>query len=64
MYGSIGAVVAFQIWLWLSSVIVLLGAEFNAEAEHQTAMDSTEGLPKPMGRRGAVMADTIGETQS
>jgi membrane protein len=64
MYGSLGAVVAFQIWLWLSGVIVLLGAEINAETEHQTAIDSTEGFPKPMGRRGAVMADTIGEAKT
>ena len=64
MYGSLGAVVGFQIWLWLSSVIVLLGAEFNAETEHQTAIDSTEGAPKPLGCRGATMADTIGKAQT
>lgn len=43
MYGSLGAVVAFMIWLWLSSVIVLLGAELNAETEHQTAADFDRG---------------------
>jgi len=64
MYGSLGAVVAFQIWLWLSSVVVLLGAELNAEAEHQTAIDSTEGAARPLGSRGAAMADTIGEAQT
>ena len=63
MYGSLGAIVAFQIWLWLTSVIVLLGAELNAEAEHQTSIDSTEGISRPMGSRGAVMADTIGAAQ-
>jgi membrane protein len=63
MYGSLGAIVAFQIWLWLSSVIVLLGAELNAETEHQTSVDSTVGTSKPLGRRGAVMADTIGKAQ-
>ena len=63
IYGSLGAIVAFQIWLWLSSVIVLLGAELNAEAEHQTAIDSTSGEPRPLGSRGAMMADTIGEAQ-
>jgi membrane protein len=60
MYGSLGAVVGFQIWLWLSSVIALVGAEFNAETEHQTAIDSTVGDPEPLGCRGATMADTIG----
>ena len=64
MYGSLGAVVGFQIRLWLSSVIVLLGAEFNAETEHQTAIDFTEGAPKPLGWRGATMADTIGKAQT
>jgi membrane protein len=63
-YGSLGAVVAFQIWLWLSGIVVLLGAELNAETEHQTAIDSTVGAPKPLGRRGATMADTIGEAQT
>jgi membrane protein len=63
-YGSLGAVVAFQIWLWLSGIVVLLGAELNAETEHQTAIDSTVGAPRPLGRRGATMADTIGEAQT
>jgi membrane protein len=63
IYGALGAIVAFQIWLWLSSLIVLLGAELNAEAEHQTAIDSTAGAPRPLGSRGATMADTIGEAQ-
>ena len=47
----------------MSVVIVLFGAELNAEIEHQTARDSTDGLPQPMGRRGAVMADTLGKAQ-
>jgi hypothetical protein len=36
----------------LSIVIVLLGAELSAEMEHQTAKDSAEGCPKPLGARG------------
>ncbi len=51
-----------MIWLWLSAAIVLLGAEFNAETEHQTARDSTEGDPKPLGSRGAMMADHVAST--
>ncbi len=47
-------------WLWMSVVIVLFGAELNAEIEHQTAVDSTTGRPLPMGLRGAAMADSIG----
>jgi membrane protein len=59
-YGSLGAVIGFMTWMWLSSIIVLVGAEISAETEHQTACDSTTGSPRPMGRRGARMADTIG----
>jgi membrane protein len=59
-YGSLGAGVGFMVWIWLSVVIVLLGAELNAEMEHQTARDSTEGAPKPLGARGANMADHVG----
>jgi membrane protein len=62
-YGSLGAVVVLLMWLYLSAFAVLLGAVFNAEIEHQTARDSTDGLPQPMGRRGAVMADTLGKAQ-
>ncbi|HWB47223.1 MAG TPA: YihY/virulence factor BrkB family protein [Hyphomicrobiaceae bacterium] len=52
-YGSLGAVVGFMIWIWLSTVIVVAGAEINAEMEHQTARDTTEGGGKPLGTRGA-----------
>ena len=62
-YGSLGAGVGFMVWLWISTVIVLLGGELNAEMEHQTARDSTEGKPKPLGSRGAMMADHVGEAQ-
>jgi membrane protein len=59
-YGSLGAVVGFMMWIWVSSMVVLIGAELNAEIEHQTAVDSTTGAPEPMGQRGAAMADTVG----
>lgn len=61
-YGSLGAVVGFMTWLWLSTIVVLFGAELNAEIEHQTAVDSTTGAPARLGSRGAKMADTVGET--
>jgi len=63
-YGSLGAVVGLMIWLWISTIVVLLGAELNAEIEHQTARDSTVGAEKPLGARGAVMADTVGAKQT
>ena len=62
-YGSLGAAVGVMTWLWLSSIIVLLGAELNSEIEHQTAKDSTTGAPMPLGARGAAMADTVGEAR-
>jgi membrane protein len=62
-YGSLGAAIGFMVWLWISAVIVLLGGELNAEMEHQTARDTTEGAAKPLGARGAMMADHVGEAQ-
>ncbi len=61
-YGSLGAVIVLLTWLNLSAYILLFGAELNAEIEHQTRADTTEGAPRPEGRRGAEMADTVGET--
>ena len=63
-YGSLGAVIGFMTWIWISSIVVLLGAEVNAEMEHQTAKDTTEGPTKPMGARGATMADTLGTAKA
>ena len=63
-YGSLGAAIGFMMWLWISSIVILLGAELNSEIEHQTARDSTIGPEKPLGTRGAVMADTIGKAQA
>lgn len=62
-YGSLGAVIGFMTWLWISAIVILLGAEIDAEMEHQTARDTTTGAPKPMGVRGARMADTVGAAQ-
>ncbi|WUJ67862.1 YihY/virulence factor BrkB family protein [Kribbella soli] len=58
-YGSLAAVVVLMLWLWLTAYAVLLGAEINAEAEQQTARDTTKGQPRPLGQRNAVKADSI-----
>jgi membrane protein len=63
-YGSLGAAVGMMMWMWISAIVILLGGELNAEIEHQTARDSTVGPEKPLGRRGAVMADTVGAPRS
>jgi membrane protein len=58
-YGSLGAAIGFMTWIWLSSTVVLVGAELDAEMEHQTARDTTTGPERPLGGRGAQMADTV-----
>ena len=45
-------------WLYLSSYILLFGAELNSELEHQTAEDTTGEADKPMGDRGAGLPIT------
>ena len=62
-YGSLGAVIGFMLWIWISVIVILFGGKLNAEIEHQTARDSTDGGPQPLGRRGAKMADTVGPAQ-
>jgi membrane protein len=60
-YGSLGAVIALLMWFWVSAFVVLLGAELNAEMEHQTRNDTTAGPAQPLGERGAYVADHVGE---
>jgi membrane protein len=60
-YGTLGAVMVLLMWLWISAFIVLLGAELNAEMEHQTERDTTSGRPQPLGQRGAYVADNVGK---
>jgi membrane protein len=61
-YGTLGTAIGLMMWMWLSTIVILVGAELNSEIEHQTAQDSTVGPPKPLGARGAVMADTVGRS--
>jgi membrane protein len=60
-YGSLGALIGFLTWMWVTVTAVIAGGELNSEIEHQTARDSTTGAEAPMGQRGATMADTLGE---
>lgn len=61
-YGALSGVVVLLMWFYLSSFLVVLGAEINAESERQTVKDTTTGPPAPLGRRGAYAADTVGPT--
>jgi membrane protein len=63
-YGSLGAAIGLMVWMWMSTIVVLVGAELNSEVEHQTAADSTEGDGKPIGERGARVADTVGAAKT
>lgn len=56
-YGALAGVVVLLLWFWLTALVILLGAEINAETEAQTEKDSTTGPPQPLGQRRAVKAD-------
>lgn len=59
-YGPLATAMGFLLWTWFSVQIIIMGAEVNAEIEHQTAVDTTTGSPEAIGERGAVVADTVG----
>lgn len=59
-YGPLGAVIVLLVWLYVSSFVVIMGAELNGELEHQTGQDTTVGPDRPMGERGAWLADRMG----
>ena len=63
-YGSLGTAIGTMTWMWMSAIVVLFGAALNSEIEHQTAKDTTVGAEKPLGARGATMADTVGAAQT
>jgi membrane protein len=42
-YGTLATVIVFLVWLWITNIAILLGAEFNAESQRERAMAG--GLP-------------------
>ena len=63
-YGSLGAIVVVLLWMLITSTLIIIGAEINAEMEHQTAHDTTQGSDRPMGMRDATVADEVGASSS
>ncbi len=61
-YGSMGAVIVLMLWLFITALSVIIGAELNAEVERQTKRDTTQGPEQELGQRDAEAADTIGAT--
>jgi membrane protein len=62
-YGSLGAIIGFMTWIWISIIVVLVGAKLNAEMQHQTARETIIGQPAPLGSRATNMANAIGAAQ-
>lgn len=56
-YGSLSAVIILLMWFWLTSFVIIVGAEINASMERHTAIDTTRGPDRPIGKRGAAVAD-------
>lgn len=59
-YGTFAGIIVLMLWLFLTGFLVIMGAEFNAELERQTQVDTTTGEDRPMGERRAQAADTVG----
>ena len=59
-YGSLGAAIGLMMWMWMSAIVIMFGAELNSEIERQTLRDTTTGQPQPLGSREAVSANTVG----
>ena len=58
-FGALAAPVILLLWLYWSTLIFILGATLNAELELQTRKDTTTGPDRPMGERGAYVADNM-----
>jgi membrane protein len=46
IYGSLGAVIGFMVWIWISVIVVLLGAELDAETKRRPISQSTRTIWK------------------
>ena len=58
-YGSLGAVVGFMVWIWLSMIVVLVGAELDRVMEGDAGRYTISERAKALGRREANMAKPL-----
>ena len=56
-FGALSSAVILMLWLYYSCMVITFSAMINAEAEHETRRDTTSGMVKPAGERGAYVAD-------
>jgi len=63
-YGALGAVIGLMMWMWISTIVIIVGAELNSEMERQTLRDSTTGPEMPRAERGAFVADHVPEANA
>jgi len=59
LLGSLGLVMIFLFWCYLTVLIVLLGAQINAELERHAEEDTGAGEPPPPRQHGAAVAAHI-----
>ncbi|MGJ8562077.1 MAG: YihY/virulence factor BrkB family protein [Alphaproteobacteria bacterium] len=56
-YGSLSAVIMLLMWFWITALVIIIGAELNAAMERHTGADTTRGPDRPIGMRGAAVAN-------
>ena len=44
-YGSLGGVIVFLVWLWITNIAILFGAEFNSELQRSQQIEAGEPAP-------------------
>jgi membrane protein len=52
-YGALGAVIGLMMWIWLSTIVILVGAQLDAVIDSEPARDSPVGRDDPLGAGGA-----------
>jgi membrane protein len=55
-YGSLGAIIGFMTWIWISVIVILVGAKLNAEIAHRSARGG------PWSKWAVRTTDTVGAT--